>query len=84
MGSSLKLCLVASGEAHMYPRVGPTCEWDTGAAHAVAIAAGATVTVLDVNNPLDKNAPPLQYLSLIHLGRSGRKGQAQYGRDKTQ
>ncbi|MFQ3207152.1 MAG: 3'(2'), 5'-bisphosphate nucleotidase [Glaciecola sp.] len=61
MGSSLKLCLVASGEAHMYPRVGPTCEWDTGAAHAVAIAAGARVTVLDVNNPLDKDASPLRY-----------------------
>jgi 3'(2'), 5'-bisphosphate nucleotidase len=57
----LKLCLVASGEAHLYPRVGPTCEWDTGAAHAVAIAAGAKVTVLDVNNPLDKDASPLRY-----------------------
>jgi 3'(2'), 5'-bisphosphate nucleotidase len=61
MGSSLKLCLVASGEAHMYPRVGPTCEWDTGAAHAVAIAAGAKVTVLDPNNPMDADASPLRY-----------------------
>ncbi len=61
MGSSLKLCLVASGEAHMYPRVGPTCEWDTGAAHAVATAAGAKVTVLDVENPLDADASPLRY-----------------------
>lgn len=61
MGSSLKLCLVASGEAHMYPRVGPTSEWDTGAAHAVALAAGAKVTVLDVKNPLDPDASPLRY-----------------------
>ncbi len=38
MGSSLKLCLVAEGEAHLYPRLGPTSEWDTGAAHAVALA----------------------------------------------
>lgn len=61
MGSSLKLCLVASGEAHLYPRVGPTCEWDTGAAHAVAIAAGAKVTILDVENPMDEDASPLRY-----------------------
>ena len=43
MGSSLKLCLVAAGEAHFYPRLGPTMEWDTAAAHAVVIAAGGTV-----------------------------------------
>ncbi|MEZ5073034.1 MAG: inositol monophosphatase family protein [Bacteroidales bacterium] len=42
-GSSLKLCLVASGEADLYPRLGPTMEWDTAAAHAVARAAGKTV-----------------------------------------
>ena len=61
MGSSLKLCLVASGEAHMYPRLGPTSEWDTGAAHAVATAAGARVTVLDPDSPLDPDAEPLTY-----------------------
>lgn len=61
MGSSLKLCLVASGEAHMYPRVGPTSEWDTAAAHAVVLAAGAKVTVLDADNPLDNQAAPLRY-----------------------
>jgi 3'(2'), 5'-bisphosphate nucleotidase len=43
MGSSLKLCLVAEGAAHFYPRLGPTMEWDTAAAHAVVIAAGGTV-----------------------------------------
>lgn len=44
MGSSLKLCLVAEGQAHLYPRFGPTMEWDTGAAQAVVEAAGGSVT----------------------------------------
>lgn len=43
MGSSLKLCLVAEGAAHFYPRLGPTMEWDTAAAHAVVNAAGGIV-----------------------------------------
>lgn len=42
-GSSIKLCLVAEGSAHVYPRVAPTMEWDTAAAHAVAKFAGCTV-----------------------------------------
>jgi 3'(2'), 5'-bisphosphate nucleotidase len=46
MGSSLKLCLVADGTAQLYPRLGPTCWWDTAAAHAVALEAGAHVTTL--------------------------------------
>jgi 3'(2'), 5'-bisphosphate nucleotidase len=62
MGSSLKLCLVAEGAAHLYPRLGPTSEWDTGAAHAVVSAAGGKVTVIaDARNVLDKNAKPLRY-----------------------
>ncbi|MBL4639022.1 MAG: 3'(2'),5'-bisphosphate nucleotidase CysQ [Kordiimonadaceae bacterium] len=43
IGSSLKLCLLATGEADLYPRLGLTCEWDTAAAHAVLLAAGGTV-----------------------------------------
>lgn len=43
MGSSLKLCLVAEGAAHFYPRLGPTMEWDTAAAHAVVKNAGGRV-----------------------------------------
>lgn len=43
IGSSLKFCLVAEGKAQLYPRFGPTNIWDTGAGHAVAIAAGAHV-----------------------------------------
>jgi 3'(2'), 5'-bisphosphate nucleotidase len=61
MGSSLKLCCVADGTAHVYPRVGPTSEWDTAAAHAVVLAAGGKVTVLDADNPLDPDAHPLRY-----------------------
>ncbi len=43
MGSSLKLCLVAAGAADVYPRLGPTSEWDTAAAQAVVEAAGGRV-----------------------------------------
>lgn len=46
-GSSLKLCLVAAGEADVYPRLGRTMEWDIAAGHAVVLAAGGTVTDLD-------------------------------------
>lgn len=47
MGSSLKICLVAEGAAHLYPRLGTTCWWDTAAAHAIALEAGATIGTLD-------------------------------------
>ncbi|SLM64391.1 MULTISPECIES: 3'(2'),5'-bisphosphate nucleotidase CysQ [Dickeya] len=43
VGSSLKFCLVAEGNAQLYPRFGPTNVWDTAAGHAVALAAGAQV-----------------------------------------
>ena len=46
-GSSLKFCLVAAGEADIYPRHGRTMEWDTAAGHAVLAAAGGSVTRLD-------------------------------------
>lgn len=46
-GSSLKFCLVAEGEADVYPRFGPTMEWDTAAGHAVLAAAGGSVTKPD-------------------------------------
>jgi 3'(2'), 5'-bisphosphate nucleotidase len=46
-GSSLKFCLVAAGEADIYPRAGQTMEWDTGAGHALLSAAGGKVTTWD-------------------------------------
>jgi len=54
-GSSLKFCLVAEGAADVYPRLGPTSEWDTGAGHAVLLAAGGQVIGLD-GKPLPYNS----------------------------
>ena len=48
IGSSLKSCLVAEGKADIYARLGPTSEWDTGAAQAVVEAAGGAVYTLDM------------------------------------
>jgi 3'(2'), 5'-bisphosphate nucleotidase len=46
-GSSLKLLRIAEGEADIYPRLAPTCEWDTAAAQAVLEGAGGKVTQVD-------------------------------------
>jgi 3'(2'), 5'-bisphosphate nucleotidase len=54
IGSSLKLCMVADGSADFYPRLGPTSEWDTAAAHAVVLAAGGEV-VNTAGEPLRYN-----------------------------
>ncbi|WMX33435.1 3'(2'),5'-bisphosphate nucleotidase CysQ [Aeromonas caviae] len=58
MGSSLKFCIIAEGEAELYPRLAPTCEWDTGAAQAVLEGAGGSVTQLD-GSPLCYNKPDI-------------------------
>jgi 3'(2'), 5'-bisphosphate nucleotidase len=58
-GSSLKLCMVASGEADIYPRMGPTMEWDTAAAHAVVKASGKNVYRVDSGEELLYNKPNL-------------------------
>ncbi|WP_020207904.1 3'(2'),5'-bisphosphate nucleotidase CysQ [Gilvimarinus chinensis] len=55
MGSSLKICLVAEGQAHLYPRLGPTSEWDTGAAHAVLTGAGGKLIEADSGKSLQYN-----------------------------
>jgi 3'(2'), 5'-bisphosphate nucleotidase len=59
MGSSLKICLVAEGKADIYPRFGPTMEWDTAAAHAVANAAGRRVVRYGSDEELTYNKPDL-------------------------
>ncbi len=46
-GSSLKFCLIAAGEGDIYPRLGPTMEWDTAAGHSILVAAGGSVRDLD-------------------------------------
>lgn len=55
VGSSLKLCILAEGRADLYPRLGPTSEWDIGAAHAVLEAAGGGVWAVD-GEPVTYNA----------------------------
>ena len=59
VGSSLKICMVAEGKADIYPRLGPTMEWDTAAGHAVASAAGKTLTLTDRVTPLIYNKQEL-------------------------
>lgn len=51
-GSSLKLCLVADGRADIYPRTGPTMEWDTGAGQAIVECSGGKVLQYDTDQPL--------------------------------
>lgn len=58
MGSSIKLCLVAEGAADLYPRLGPTSEWDTAAAHAVVQAAGGQVLEYPAMQSLLYNTRP--------------------------
>lgn len=58
IGSSLKFCLIAAGEADFYPRFGPTMAWDTAAAHAVLRAAGGRVRRLSEDGAIEE---PLSY-----------------------
>ncbi len=54
-GSSLKICMVAEGEAEIYPRLAPTMEWDTAAGHAIVKFAGKKVYQFENNEPLIYN-----------------------------
>jgi 3'(2'), 5'-bisphosphate nucleotidase len=54
-GSSLKFCMVAEGRAMVYPRLGPTMEWDTAAGQAIAEGAGCRVYRYDTRAPLNYN-----------------------------
>lgn len=66
-GSSLKFCLVAAGEADLYPRLGRTMEWDTAAGHAVLLAAGGSVKALD-GTPLRYGKPGLDNPHFVAAG----------------
>jgi 3'(2'), 5'-bisphosphate nucleotidase len=68
VGSALKFCLVAAGEADLYPRFGPTAEWDTAAGQAVLEAAGGTVATLD-GAPLRYGKPGFCNPDFIARGR---------------
>lgn len=68
-GSSLKLLMVASGEADVYPRFGPTMEWDTAAAQIVVEEAGGQVLLTDQSGPIQYNKENLlnpYFLVLAH------------------
>lgn len=64
-GSSLKFCLVAEGEADIYPRFAPTMEWDTAAGQAICEAVGLAVVVKDTNVPMKYNKQDLLNSSFI-------------------
>jgi 3'(2'), 5'-bisphosphate nucleotidase len=59
IGSSLKFCLIAGGEAHLYPRFGPMMDWDMGAGHAVVERAGGSVRTWN-GNPIRYNMESLK------------------------
>jgi 3'(2'), 5'-bisphosphate nucleotidase len=61
-GSSLKFCVIARGEADVYPRFGPTCEWDTAAGEAVLRAAGGQV-LLPVGGPMTYGKAGARFLN---------------------
>jgi len=67
-GSSLKFCVVAAGEADLYPRFGPTMEWDTAAGHAVLLAADGAVTDTE-GRPLTYGKPEFRNPFFIARGR---------------
>jgi 3'(2'), 5'-bisphosphate nucleotidase len=67
MGSSLKMCRIAEGSADLYPRFGPTCEWDTAAADAILRAAGGALLRAD-GEPLSYNKPDLLNPDFVALG----------------
>ena len=58
-GSSLKICMVAEGYADIYPRLGPTMEWDTAAGHAIVKFAGKNIYQIENNEPLVYNKDSL-------------------------
>jgi 3'(2'), 5'-bisphosphate nucleotidase len=68
VGSSLKLCVVAEGEADLYARFGPTMEWDIAAGHAVLLAAGGAVQTVD-GRPLTYGKPGFENPHFVALGR---------------
>ena len=70
MGSSLKFMLVAEDKAQLYPRFGPTMEWDTAAAHAIVLAMGGKVMTIDGKKDIVYNKPDLLNPDFIVKGYS--------------
>jgi 3'(2'), 5'-bisphosphate nucleotidase len=70
ISSSLKFALLARGDADVYPRSGPTSEWDTAAGHALLLAAGGAVTTFNGDAPLSYGKPRFRNSGFIAWGRS--------------
>ncbi len=70
-GSSLKLCLLAAGQADLYPRLGRTMEWDIAAGHAVLTAAGGSVRRLADGLPLEYGKPGFENPHFVAAGLPG-------------
>ena len=69
-GSSLKMCLVAEGSAHLYPRLGPTMEWDTAAGQAVIEAAGGLLHDWNTKQAMKYNREQLLNGSFLAVAKS--------------
>jgi 3'(2'), 5'-bisphosphate nucleotidase len=69
-GSSLKFCVVARGEADIYPRLGRTMEWDIAAGHAVLACAGGKVTTID-GAPMQYGKPEFENPHFVAWGQNG-------------
>jgi 3'(2'), 5'-bisphosphate nucleotidase len=67
-GSSLKFMLIAEGNAHFYPRLGPTMEWDTAAAQCILEEAGGSVIQLKTTLPVSYNKESLTNPSFLAIG----------------
>lgn len=68
-GSSLKMCLVAEGQAHLYPRLGPTMEWDTAAGQAIIEATGGQLVDWHTKDRMCYNRPELRNGWFLCVGR---------------
>ena len=76
VGSSIKICMVAEGAADIYPRFGPTMEWDTAAAHAILNTAGGRLIRHDTGEDLSYNKPDLlNQWFVAEAARSGDDGE---------
>ena len=64
-GSALKFCMIAEGRADIYPRFGPTWEWDTAAGHAIVLEAGGRVVDTEGKDELQYNKPVLKHKGFI-------------------
>jgi 3'(2'), 5'-bisphosphate nucleotidase len=69
-GSSLKIMLIASGKAHLYPRLAPTMEWDTADAQCIVEEAGGSVVEIGRGQPVRYNKEDLLNPFFVASGRS--------------